>query len=76
MNLSYLKTTDLQLQELRGLQNSSGKEARREIRRRKMIDYRDGTAIIKIDDKAYLDEDLIPVEDVVEPSEVQITLDK
>ena len=76
MNLSYLRTTDLQLQELRGLQNSSGKEARREIRRRKMIDYCDRTAIIKIDEKAYLDEDLIPVEDGVEELEVKITLDK
>ena len=69
MNLSYLKITDLQLQELRDLQNPAGKEARREIRRRKMIDYCDRTAIIKIDDKAYLDEDLAPVEDVIEQPE-------
>jgi len=69
MDLSYLKTTDIQLQELRLLDNSSGKEARREIRRRKMVGYCDGTAIIKIDDKAYLDEDLAPVEDVVEQPE-------
>lgn len=76
MNLSYLKTTDLQLQELRSLQNSSGKEARREIQRRKMIEYCDRTAIIKVDEKAYTDEELIPVEDDVELSEVKITLDK
>lgn len=76
MNLSYLKITDLQLQELKVFKNSSGKEARREIRRRKMIDYCDRTAIIKVDEKAYTDEELIPVEDDVEPSEVKITLDK
>jgi|TARA_B100001964_G_C13957803_1_gene476269 hypothetical protein len=69
MDLSYLKITDLRLQELRDLENSTGKEARREIRRRKMVHYCDGTAIIKIDDKAYLDEDLAPVEDVVEEPE-------
>ena len=59
MDLSFLKLTDLQLQELRDLKDYSGKEARREIQRRKMVGYCDGTTIIKIDEKA-------PVETVEE----------
>tara|TARA_B110000444_G_scaffold206387_1_gene199887 strand:+ start:951 stop:1154 length:204 start_codon:yes stop_codon:yes gene_type:complete len=67
MNLSYLSKTDLQLQELRDLMSSTGTEARREIQRRKMVGYSDGTMIIKIDDKAPMEE---PESVVEQPQEI------
>jgi hypothetical protein len=45
MNLEYLKYTDAQLAEMKDDQTPEGKEARREIRRRVMVGYCDGTAI-------------------------------
>ena len=45
MNLEYLKYTDAQLVQLKDDQTPEGKEARREIRRREMVGYCDGTAI-------------------------------
>tara|TARA_B100000900_G_scaffold272604_1_gene232853 strand:- start:486 stop:689 length:204 start_codon:yes stop_codon:yes gene_type:complete len=63
MDLSYFGKTDLQLQKLSNLLDYSGKEARREIRRRKLVGYSDGTTIIKIDDKAPIEEVVPVVED-------------
>jgi len=47
-----LSTTDKQLQMLRDRQDKLGADARKEIQRRKMVGYCDGTAIEKIDAKA------------------------
>mgnify|MGYP005988428243 CR=1 FL=1 len=52
MNLTFLSKTDKALQAMRELQNSDGREARREIRRRQMTGYCDGTAIEVVDAKA------------------------
>lgn len=65
MDLGYLRKTDLQLQDLSNLMNYSGKEARREIRRRKSVGYSDGTTIIVIDEKA-------PIEEIVEETQTEI----
>lgn len=45
MNLEFLKYTDAQLAELKDEQTPNGKFARKEIRRREMVGYCDGTAI-------------------------------
>ena len=45
MNLEFLSKTDKQLEELRFAQTPAGKLARKEILRRKMVGYCDGTAI-------------------------------
>ncbi len=47
-----LSKTDKQLQMLRDRQDKLGADARKEIQRRKMVGYCDGTAIEKIDAKA------------------------
>jgi len=52
MTTILLGTTDKQLQMLRDRQDVMGKNARTEIRRRKMVGYCDGTAIETIDPKA------------------------
>jgi len=49
MTTILLGTTDKQLQMLRARQDVFGKDARKEIRRRKMVGYCDGTAIEKVD---------------------------
>jgi hypothetical protein len=59
MDLSYLRKTDLQLQELSNLKDYSGKEARREMTRRRLVGYSDGTTIIAIDDKAPIEEPVV-----------------
>tara|TARA_A100001011_G_scaffold105648_1_gene111897 strand:- start:837 stop:1064 length:228 start_codon:yes stop_codon:yes gene_type:complete len=49
-----LSTTDKQLQALRDRQDALGKDARTEIKRRKMVGYCDGTAIEWVDPKAVI----------------------
>ena len=44
-----LNTTDKRLQMLKDRQDKHGAEARREIRRRQMVGYWDGTAVQKFD---------------------------
>ena len=45
MLLEIMKYTDKQLEDLRFAQTPQGKWARKEIQRRKMVGYCDGTAI-------------------------------
>ena len=45
MNLTYLTHTDRELLAISDQQNTVGKEARREIQRRKMVNYSDGTVV-------------------------------
>lgn len=52
MTTILLNTTDKQLQMLRDRKDITGSDARKEIQRRKMVGYCDGTAIEKIDAKA------------------------
>ncbi len=52
MTTILLNTTDKQLQMLRDRNDITGSDARKEIQRRKMVGYCDGTAIEKIDAKA------------------------
>ena len=52
MNLTFLGKTDKDLHAMRNQQDSDGREARREIQRRKLVGYCDGTAIQKVDAKA------------------------
>jgi hypothetical protein len=49
MNLTFLNHTDKELLAINDQQNAVGKEARREIRRRQMVGYWDGTAVQKFD---------------------------
>ena len=43
MNLTFLNKTDKVLDSLRNLQNSDGAEVRKEIKRRQLVGYADGT---------------------------------
>ena len=52
MNLTFLGKTDKDLHAMRNQQDSNGREARREIQRRKLVGYSDGTNIIIVDAKA------------------------
>ena len=52
MNLTFLSKTDKELHAMRELQNTDGREARREIQRRKLVGYCDGTNITWVDPKA------------------------
>jgi len=47
MNLTFLTHTDRQLLAINDQQNAVGREARREIKRRDMIGYSDGTVVNK-----------------------------
>ena len=49
MNLTFLTHTDRQLLAINDQQNAVGREARREIRRRQMVGYWDGTVVNKFD---------------------------
>ena len=49
MNLTFLNHTDKELLAINDQQNAVGKEARREIRRRQMVGYWDGTVVNKFD---------------------------
>ena len=55
MNLAFLSKTDKELHAIRNQQDSDGKEARREIQRRKLVGYCDGTNIITADAKAEIE---------------------
>jgi len=52
MNLTFLGKTDKDLHAMRLQQDSDGKEARREIQRRKLVGFCDGTNITWVDPKA------------------------
>ena len=52
MNLTFLGKTDKDLHAMRDEQTTDGKEARREIQRRKLVVFSDGTNIIVVDAKA------------------------
>ena len=52
MNLAFLSKTDKELHAMRLQQDSDGREARREIQRRKLVGYSDGTNIVAADAKA------------------------
>ncbi len=52
MNLTFLTKTDKELNAMRFQQDSDGRQARKEIQRRKLVGYCDGTAIQKVDAKA------------------------
>ena len=55
MQLQYMTYTDKQLLVASIEKNTHGKEARKEIKRRKLINYCDGTAIEKVDAKATME---------------------
>ena len=52
MNLAFLSKTDKALHAMRNEQTKDGREARREIQRRKLVGFCDGTNIIVVDAKA------------------------
>ena len=52
MQLEYMTYTDKELLVAAIEQNRHGKEARREIKRRQLVGYSDGTNIIVVDAKA------------------------
>ena len=52
MNLAFLSKTDRALHAMRNDQTKDGREARREIQRRKLVGFCDGTNIIVVDAKA------------------------
>ena len=54
MNLTFLTKTDKQLHAMRFQQDSDGKLARQEIKRRKLVGYCDGTNIQTVDAKAVI----------------------
>ena len=56
MNLTFLTMTDKELFAMRFQQDSDGKLARKEIQRRKMVGYCDGTNIQVVDPKAKIEE--------------------
>ena len=55
MTTLLLGTTDKQLAMLKSRQDTFGKDARKEIRRRKMVGFWDGTMAIKVDSKELID---------------------
>ena len=55
MNLAFLSKTDKELHAIRNQQDSDGREARREIQRRKLGGYCDGTNITWVDPKAVVE---------------------
>jgi len=57
MNLTVLTKTDLTLAILARDMNTLGKDARREITRRKLVGFSDGTNIQKIDAKAEMEDE-------------------
>ena len=60
-----LGTTDKQLAMLKERQDTFGKDARKEIKRRKMVGFWDGTNAVKIDSKEVIDADLDKKEEYV-----------
>jgi hypothetical protein len=58
-----LSTTDKDLQMLRDRQDKFGKDARKEIKRRKMVGFWDGTNALEIDAKAEIEEPKVEPEE-------------
>ena len=56
MNLTFLSKTDKELEELRLAQTTDRKNARKEIQRRKLVGYWDGTMAVQVDAKAQIEE--------------------
>ena len=52
----YLNHTDLELKEMELWKNFEGRMARKEIKRRKLVGYCDGTAIERVDPMAKFEE--------------------
>ena len=52
MNLAFLSKTDKALHAMRNEQTKDGSEARREIKRRQLVGYSDGTNITLVNAKA------------------------
>ena len=65
MTTLLLGTTDKQLAMLKERQDTFGKDARKEIKRRKMIGFWDGTNAVEIDSKEVIDADLDQKEEYV-----------
>ena len=65
MTTLLLGSTDKQLAMLKERQDTFGKDARKEIRRRKMIGFWDGTNAVEIDSKEVIDADLDQKEEYV-----------
>tara|TARA_R100001463_G_C3505472_1_gene219514 strand:+ start:525 stop:740 length:216 start_codon:yes stop_codon:yes gene_type:complete len=55
MNLAFLSKTDKALHAMRNDQTKDGREARREIKRRKLVGFCDGTNIVFVDAKAVVE---------------------
>ena len=55
MKTLLIGTTDKQLAMLKDRQDTFGKDARREIKRRKMVGFWDGTNAVKVDSKEVID---------------------
>jgi len=55
MNLTFLNKTDKALHAMRNDQTKDGREARREIKRRQLVGYSDGTNIQAVDAKAVVE---------------------
>ena len=64
MDLTYLKKTDAELANL-AEHKSTTREAKREIRRRKMVGFWDGTNAVVIDSKEVIDATLDKKEEYV-----------
>ena len=73
MTTLLLGTTDKQLAMLKERHDTYGKDARTEIKRRKMIGYWDGTNAIKVDRLEVIDADLDKKEEYVYAPGVGIT---
>ena len=65
MTTLLLGTTDKQLAMLKERQDTFGKDARKEIKRRKMVGFWDGTNAVEIDSKEVIDADLDQKEEYV-----------
>ena len=65
MTTILLGTTDKQLAMLKERKDTWGKDARKEIKRRKMVGFWDGTNAVKIDSKEVIDANLDKKEEYV-----------
>ena len=65
MTTILLGTTDKQLAMLKERNDTWGKDARKEIKRRKMVGFWDGTNAVKIDSKEVIDATLDKKEEYV-----------
>ena len=73
MTTLLLGTTDKALAMLKERQDTWGKDARKEIKRRKMIGYWDGTNAVKVDRLEVIDADLDKKEEYVYAPGVKVT---